>query len=407
MNRNDPQHGTVALPVLRRTILPLLFLLAALPLAAADDSLAGPMRRVENLRGLKFDHAVSHRAIERSELKDRIREQMAKTMPYSTDDFALVLQALQLVDSAKSSDLIGSMLKLYESQVLAFYDPLSHTYYSLRDITSQKDLSEAGMMADAVEIHELTHALQDQRFGAGVRDLALMKDTDAGMAYHSLLEGEASVVMLSYVLAKSGVTLDTIAKNEALVGQMTSATAAADKSIDPATPKYFSESLMFPYAAGMKLVLEAYRRGGWPLVNRMDENPPRSTREVIHYNEYFARLDRGTKGDSTFDAQPVAGVRNPLTVEHLGEFHWRFLVGDRSSFGWVDDRVTIAQDERCQPTVLVETRWQDEKRARNFREAYVAFLKKRGLDPLVAAGDGTTVRVAYGVDDALMEQFTR
>ena len=105
--------------------------------------------------------------------------------------------------------------------------------------------------------------------------------------------------------------------------------------------------------------------------------------------------------------QPFAGLHNPLTVEHLGEFHWRFLVGDHDALGWVDDRVTIAQDDHCQPTVLVETKWQDEKHARNFRDAYVAFLRKRGLEPLVAAGGGTTVKVAYGVDDALMERFTQ
>ena len=366
------------------------------------------MRQVENLRGLRFVHDVSHEVIDRADLHDRLRDQMSKTMPYSTDDFALVLQALQLVDAGKSSDLIGSMLKLYETQVLAFYDPLSHTYYSLRDSGPQaKDLGEAGTMADAVEIHELTHALQDQRFDAGTRDLALMRDTDAGMAYHSLLEGEASVVMLAYVLAKDGVSLETIAKNEDTVRRMTNATAASDKSIDPATPRYFAESLLFPYAAGMKLVLEAFRRGGWPLVTRMDENPPRSTREVIHYNEYFARLDRGIVAVAPFDAQPQGGVIHPLTVEHLGEFHWRYLVGEGSSFGWVDDRVTIAQNDHCLPTVLVETKWQDAKRAHAFREAYVAFLRKRGLEPLVARGEGTTVRVAYGVDDALMEHFVR
>lgn len=390
-----------------RRALTFLFLLAAFPLAAApaDESLAGPMRQVENLRGLRFDHAVEHRSIDRSELKERIREQMSKTMPYSSEDFAVVLQALQLVD--KSSDLIGSMLKLYESQVLAFYDPLSHTYYSLRDVSGQtKDLGDPGEMADVVEIHELTHALQDQRFGAGTRDLALMKDTDAGMAYHSLLEGEATVVMLAYAMGKNGVTLETIVKNDSLVSQLTSG-SAGDKSIDPDTPKYFSESLMFPYAAGTKLVLEAYRRGGWGLVNRMDENPPRSTREVIHYNEYFGRLDRKESSVAKFDGVPHFGLQNPLTVEHLGEFHWRFLVGDKSSYGWLDDRVTIAQDERCTPTVLVETTWQDEKRARNFREAYVAFLRKRGLEPVVKDGNGTTVRVAYGVDDALMERFVR
>jgi hypothetical protein len=366
------------------------------------------MRQVERIRGLAFLHDVAHQEIDRAELRDRIREQMAKTMPYSTEDFALVLQSLQLVESGKASDLIASMLKLYESQVLAFYDPLAHTYYSLRDVTTQtSDLGDAGTMADAVEIHELTHALQDQRFDIGTRDLSLSKDTDGGMAFHALLEGEASVVMLSYVLGKSGMSLETVAKNVEAVNQMTSSAASSDK-IEPGTPKYFADSLMFPYAAGMKLVLEAYRRGGWPLVTRMDENPPRSTREVIHYNEYFARLDRGKSPQTPFDEHPAEGLTSPpLTVEHLGEFHWRFLVGERNSWGWLDDRVTIAQNDRCIPTVLVETKWQDAKRARAFREAYVAFLRKRGLEPQVAPGEGTTVRVAYGVDDALMEQFVR
>jgi hypothetical protein len=388
-----------------RRLLPLL-LLTALPLAA-EESLAGPMRQVERLRGLSFRHDVQRQSIDRAELRDRIKEQMAKTMPYSSEDFALVLQALQLVEPGKPADLIGSMLKLYEAQVLAFYDPLTHTYFALRDPSPKDQDIEAGTMADAVEIHELTHALQDQRFDIGTRDRALMKDTDAAMAFHALLEGEASVVMLSYVLGKSGMTLETIAKNQDVVGQMTNAAGSTATGIDPGTPKYFADSLLFPYAAGMKLVLEAYRRGGWPLVNRMDENPPRSTREVIHYNEYFARIDRARTPEAIFDSQPFANLANPLTVEHLGEYHWRFLVGERSSFGWVNDRVTIAQNDHCLTTVLVETKWQDVKRARAFRDAYVAFLKKRGLDPIVADGEETTVRVAYGADDALMEQFVR
>jgi hypothetical protein len=181
--------------------------------------------------------------------------------------------------------------------------------------------------------------------------------------------------------------------------------ASSDKSIDPSTPRYFTESLMFPYAPGMRLVLQAYKRGGWHLVDRMDMNPPQTTREVIHYNEYFARLDREAHLPP-FDNHASGGVANPLTVEHLGEFHWRFLVGEKNSFGWLDDRVTIAQNAFCATTVLVETKWENERRARTFREAYVDFLRKRGLDPIVG-GDGGTVRVAYGSDDALMESFVR
>src|SRR5258707_1275404 len=232
--RNGRRAATVPPGVARRLLPLLISIIIALPLAADQSSdLAGPMRQVENLRGLRFLHGVTHQEIDRSELRDRIREQMSKTMPYSTDDFALILQALQLVDKTKSSDLIGSLLKLYESQVLAFYDPLSHTYYSLRDDGTQpKAAGDEGNMADVVEIHELTHALQDQRFGAGTRELALMRDTDAGMAYHSLLEGEASVVMLQYALGKNGVSLDTIAKNDAAVGQMmNAASSTTDRTI--------------------------------------------------------------------------------------------------------------------------------------------------------------------------------
>ena len=43
----------------------------------------------------------------------------------------------------------------------------------------------------------------------------------------------------------------------------------------------------------LKLVIDGYRRGGWKMVDRMDEDPPRSTREVLHPSEYFARLGNG------------------------------------------------------------------------------------------------------------------
>ena len=66
--------------------------------------------------------------------------------------------------------------------------------------------------------------------------------------------------------------------------------------------------------------------------------------------------------------------------------------------------MTVTQNAFCQPTVLVETKWDSERRARAFREAYVAFLRKRGLEPL-AGGEGSVVRVAYGADPALIAKF--
>src|SRR2546423_1299106 len=118
-----------------RRLLPFIVFLFV-PVAHAASPLAGPMKQVERIRGLTFLHDVAHIEIGRDELRDKLREQMVKTMPYSTDDYALVLRALQLVDDDKT-DLVGRMLALYESQVLAFYDPLTHKYYSIRDVSQQ------------------------------------------------------------------------------------------------------------------------------------------------------------------------------------------------------------------------------------------------------------------------------
>src|SRR5438067_523321 len=160
----------------------------------------------------------------------------------------------------------------------------------------------------------------------------------------ALLEGEATLVMIDYVLDRAGQKLDDVLANPEVLSMLTSSLGAADKTIDASTPRYFAESLKFPYSEGLKLVIEGYRRGGWKMVDRMDENPPRSTREVLHPDEYFARL-AGTAAPAVAfdDKSPLSHV---LTVEHLGEFHWRFLVGDAGT-GGIDDRVTVVQNVNC------------------------------------------------------------
>ena len=128
----------------------------------------------------------------------------------------------------------------------------------------------------------------------------------------------------------------------------------------------------------------------------MHANPPRSTREVLHREEYFARLGGGVAAAAPGRRAPGAGAPtpNPLTVEHMGEFHWRYLVGDAAT-GWVDDRVTFVQNPACQMTVIAETEWESEARARAFESAYVSFLRGRGIEPKVNPR-GRSVTVTYG-----------
>ncbi len=352
--------------------------------AARGASLTGQMREVERLRQLKFLHPVAERTIDRSDLPALLKEQLASSVPYSLQEYARVLQALQLIHT--SSGAVDQMLKLYDSQVLAFYDPLSHTYFAIRELPAAiAGVPTAGALGDSVVLHELTHALQDQRFDAGARDRALLHDTDGELAYHALLEGEATLVMLESLIDTTGQSFDQAVKSGMLLDAMNAGTMT-NAMIGKDIPRYFVESLKFPYIEGLKLVIDGYERGGWTEVDRMDENPPRTTREVLHPSEYFARLERGEPGAPPFDPPPVPGI---ITTERLGEFHWRFLVGDAAT-GWVDDRVTFA----CNGIVHVHTRWESPARADAFREAYVSFLYHRGIEPRVTS-HGDDVDVVY------------
>jgi len=378
-----------------------LFLLAS---SASAASITQPMKDVERIRTLRFTGPVKTAAIDRKEIPDRVREQMLRDLPYPIDDYVLVLKSLQLVDGDTSA-LTSSFFELLEGQVLAYYDPREHVYFAVRQPPdAMKDLANAETLEQSVAVHELTHALQDQRYGIGAHDETLRKDSDAGLAYHSLIEGEASLVMMAWMIDKAGKPYDEVLHN-GMIGSLLVSAAASDKTIAPGVPRYFVESLKFPYVQGLGFVVDAYQRGGWKEMDRVYADPPRSTREVLHSDEYFARLDgKGTVAAPHFKDDPPFPVPGLLSVEHLGEFTLGYLVGPSHVRGWIDDRATIVQNAACETTTLVETRWESADRARDFAEAYNAFLDDRGVAHRIAR-NGNDVKTAYGADAALVARF--
>jgi hypothetical protein len=343
------------------------------------------MKAVEEIRGRRFLREVRNVSIARGDLKRHLREQMEKSTPYPLEQWGSILRALQLVD-VPGDELVPKLLDLYESQVLAFYDPHSHTYYSIRELPklppSAAKVADPKLLEETVMVHELVHALQDQHFSLGPQEKALARDTDASLAWHALLEGEAVLVMVAHMLQKANMDFDEVVRDDAMLGMIGSA-AQADQMIDPSTPRYFAELLKFPYLEGLEFAVAAYRRGGWKELDRIHADPPKTTREVLHPEEYFAR----TFKPRPFDATRPAGA---LAVEHLGEFHWRFLVGEANATGWMDDRAVVYADGR----VTIDTTWETPERATAFATAYATALKDRGVEAKVAR-EGARVTASY------------
>ena len=371
----------------------LVALLAAAP-ALAQDRFASEIASVESIRGRKFTSEVKHTMLERSKLRAFLRAQIDRDLPIGADGYLDALKAVYLIEPNVT---VEPLLDLYDAQVLAFYDPATHVYYSLDEPPKNVPMPEP--MIEAVEVHELMHALQDQAFGAGKRTIDLQSDWDAAMAYQSVLEGEAVLVMLAHLGTKLGIDIETMVAQEGMVDALRKA-AASDESIPGGIPDYFVDSLQFPYVDGLAFVLEAFKAGGWKALDALHANPPVSTEEILRPDLYHLRVAQGERGTSAA-LKPEDGE---LVRTVLGEFHWRFLLGRTAGEGWSSDRVVIRRGSGG-TTVLVDSSWDSATDAREFIEAIHPMLETRKAKNVRVAALGTRVLAAWGSDVAAIRKF--
>ena len=156
------------------------------PVAPVDEI----ARRVEALRGLKFDTLpepvqVTPAQAEREGLEDLDRSY--PTARRRADE--QVLKLLGLIDP--SVDLREVSGSLFSEGVLGYYDPRT------KRLRVVKGAATGGrVLAEMTLAHELTHALEDQRFGLDLEGEGC--GDDAALARLALVEGTASELMYAY-----------------------------------------------------------------------------------------------------------------------------------------------------------------------------------------------------------------
>lgn len=372
----------------------LLAFLVAVPVLA-QEKFASEIASVEAIRGRKFTSEVKHTILERAKLREFLNAQIDRDLPIGADGYLEALKAVHLIDPDVTVD---PLLDLYDAQVLAFYDPVTHVYYSLDEPPKNVPMPEA--MIEAVEVHELMHALQDQAFDAGKRMLELQEDWDAALAYQSLLEGEAVLVMLAHLGSKLGIGLETMVEQEGMIDALREA-AASGESVPAGVPDYFVDSLQFPYVDGLAFVLEAFKAGGWKALDALHANPPVSSEEILRPDLYRLRVARGPGGAASLAGEPGD---DELVRTVLGEFHWRFLLGKKAGEGWGSDRVVIRKRDDG-ATVLVDSAWDSPADAREFADAIAPLLEKKKAKNVRVATDGERVLAAWGTDAGAIRKF--
>ena len=244
----------------------------------ATPPIASIARGVERVRQLRFDHLprVQHvtgaqaRAAGLAEL-DRETPRRALRSEQHQHPLLGLLPA--------GADLRGLLGKALASEVGGFYVPRTGRLAIVDGFGS-------GLTGKIALAHELTHALEDQHFGIEGRPWNSF-ERDRSSADGAFKEGTATIAMVDYVV------LDQTGRARVPASLRARALGALDQAVVPESsglPRYLRENLVFPYAAGARLVNHVQGRGGWAAVNRgFGSRAPVSTEQVMHPAKYDSR----------------------------------------------------------------------------------------------------------------------
>jgi len=275
------------------------------------------------------------------------------------------------------------MLRVLTEQVAGYYDPKSGEFHLADwiDLDGQRP----------VMAHELTHALQDQHFNLRRFERWPKGDSDAELATHSLIEGDAMLAMSIYV---ANNPLRALAFLKSL-----GTTGMSSQELDKA-PRALRETLLFSYQEGINWTRNLYKQGGWDRVSKAFTELPQSTEQILHPEKYFdheapvkIRLSDMTgllnklAHEAAREALPAStgGSSAQATWKRLDydvEGEWGFYLildeflkspaeSHRAAAGWGGDRFAVYEGPTGEVLFVSLSTWDTENDAREFFDAYV------------------------------------
>jgi hypothetical protein len=355
--------------------------------------------RVERLRGLDFTTRPVPQTVTPAQARREGLADLDRSYPTSrrlADEE--VLKLLGLIDA--KVDLRAASASVFGEQVAGYYDPRTRR---LRVVSGAS--TSGRVLNEIVLAHELTHALEDQRFGLDQERLST--NDDRALAYLSLVEGSATDVMYAY-----GARY--FSGEELLGGVLGSAFQGTG-----GLPPFVTAQLVFPYQRGLAFVQRLVQAGGgkWTLVDAAHRShPPVSTEQILHPDAYL-RFEQPERVE--LDPGEVLGDQWKRRVSGvIGEWETGELLAAGgggaadAAAGWGGDRYELWERSggaRCGPpcpqrdALVVRWRWDTPKDRREFETALRRWVSQGGPSRggavhVARSGDSVTLALAPSGD---------
>jgi hypothetical protein len=238
-------------------------------------------REVADVGGIPFQRHVPIAFMGRAELVEYLREVLDSDYPPAQADAdERLLQALDLL--GPEVDLRTLRARVLQDNVVGFYDERP----GRQQLFAVSEEEAFTPMNQIVLVHELRHALQDQyeplhwQLPEEVGDF-----DDRRLAWMSLLEGDATLVMERFVLGRLGAL--GLGLPGGLADQSYSDMAVPGLADVPGAPPVIRDQLVMPYLVGRDLARAIEARGGAEAMREAWRRPPSSTEQVLHPDKFF------------------------------------------------------------------------------------------------------------------------
>lgn len=339
--------------------------------AAIVSTTAAMLKETSELRELSILKAVKSGAQSRTEIEQMIvRNLDSDTTPAEMHAAEVLLRAFGL--APRDFAYRAFLVKLLTEQVAGYYDPKAQQFYLADwiELDGQKP----------VMAHELTHALQDQHFNLKRFEKWPKGDSDAELAAHALIEGDATLAMTIYMSKNPLVALAFI--------RSLGAQEASSEQFKQA-PRALRESLLFPYEEGSTWATQLYKRGGWEMVSQAFTKLPQSSEQILHADKYFVyeAPQKLALPDFRFTLGPYW---KRIDYDINGEWGYYLILDEflndsseskQASAGWGGDRFALYETGKPNEYFIAQlTAWDTPADAREFFDAYAKRTSKRYPD---------------------------
>lgn len=348
---------------------------------------AQSMARVEILRDAEFTRDVTVDV----RTRDEFGQQRSVSIGGSTNTTGyedLVHQSMLLIEESSNGDQISQQVT--RNTVLGYYLVGQDSLVIITD--DPENLTIRG----STLVHELNHALQDQRFDLS-REEFQPPQQNMKFAADLLIEGESMYVERLYTEKCRTGEWDCIEAIE----------PTQNPAVRTQPPVGIGIQLLnyYPYSVGVDYVVDLYSDGGWEAVDTAFESPPETTQAALQGQEKtpeFSELDDAPANWTTFEGRGLNGTdslgpagvymlfwhqsyaydintispRDIFSSEELGPYEYTSPLVDELR----GDELIPFTNQQDDSGYVWRSVWSTEADATEFRLAYETILRNHGAE---------------------------